>query len=103
MIIAITPAGALDFRDRYDFKGFKIVVEKSGATNVEIASALKDVATLEADGKHAWVSQEALRNWDGQRQPADWIVAFDAMIEKVKKYGFVSDDGLWVRGHLEHL
>ena len=101
MIVAITAAGTLDFRDRYDFKGFKILVEKAGATDAEIAAALKGVAALEADGKHAWVSQEALRNWEGQRQPADWIVAFDSMIEKVKKYGFISDDGLSVRGHLE--
>jgi hypothetical protein len=101
MIIAITAAGTLDFRERDDFKGFKILVEKPAATEAEIAAALNGVATMDG-ADHAWVSQDALRNWGG-RQPADWIVAFDAMIEKVKKYGFVSDDGLSVRAHLERV
>jgi hypothetical protein len=100
MIIAITPSGSLEFREKDDFKGFKIAVEKSGATDAEIAAALKGVATMDGSG-HAWASLAALKNWGGKPQPADWIASFDAMIEKVKKYGFVSDDGASVRGHFE--
>ncbi len=100
MIIAITASGTPDFREREDFKGFKIVVEKPGAGDTEIATALTGVATMDG-GDHAWVSLAALRNWGGKPQPADWIASFDAMIEKVKKYGFVSDDGAAVRAHFE--
>lgn len=100
MIIAITPSGSLDFREKDDFKGFKIVVEKPGATDAEIAAALKDVATMDGSD-HAWVLQAALKNWNGEPQSVDWIAAFDAMLEKVKKYGYVSDDGASVRAHLE--
>ena len=100
MIIAITQSDALDFREKDDFKGFKIAVEKPGATDAEIAAALKGIATLDGTD-HAWVSLAALKNWGGKPQPADWIASFDAMIEKVKKYGFVSDDGTTVRAHFE--
>jgi hypothetical protein len=100
MIIAISPSGSLEFREKDDFKGFKITVEKPGASDTEIAEALKGVATLDGSD-HAWVSQAALKNWDGKQQPAEWIAAFDAMIEKVKKYGYVSDDGATVRAHFE--
>ena len=100
MIIAITPSGTLDLREKDDFKGFKIAVEKPGTTDAEIAAALQGVATMDGSD-HAWVSQAALKNWGGKPQPADWTTSFDAMIEKVKKYGYISDDGASVRGHFE--
>ncbi len=100
MIIAITPSGSLDLREKDDFKGFKITVEKPGATDVEIAAALKGVATIDGSD-HAWVSQAALKNWGGNPQPADWIASFDAMIEKVKKYGYVNEADATVRAHFE--
>jgi len=100
MIIAITPSGSLDLREKDDFKGFKIAVEKPGATDVEIAAALKGVATMDGSD-HAWVAAAAMKSWNGQPQPADWIASFDAMLEKVKKYGYVSDDGASVRAHFE--
>ena len=100
MIIAVTPSGSLDLREKDDFKGFKIAVEKPGATDADIAAALKGVATMDGSD-HAWVAASAMKNWNGQPQPADWIASFDAMLEKVKKYGYVSDDGASVRAHFE--
>jgi len=102
MIIAITANGALDFREKDDFKGFKIAVEKPGATDAEIAAALNGVATMDGSD-HAWVAAAVMKNWNDQPQPADWIAAFDAMLEKVKKYGYVSEDGASVRAHFERV
>ena len=101
MIIAITAAGTLELKEPDDFKGFNIAVEKPGMTDAEIAAALKPIATADADGKHFWVHQNALKNWNGKPQSADWAASFDAMVEKVKKYGFVDEATGNVRGHVE--
>ena len=42
-----------------------------------------------------------MKNWNGKPQPAEWIAAFDAMLEKVKKYGFVDEATGNVRAHIE--
>jgi hypothetical protein len=101
MIIAITAAATLELKEADDFKGFKIAAEKPGATDAEIAAALKPIATPDADGKHFWVHQTALKNWNGKPQSAEWIASFDAMVEKVKKYGFVDEATGNVRAHIE--
>src|SRR6202012_2946222 len=65
MIIAIPAAGTLELKENDDFKGFKIVAEKPGATDAEIADALKGVGALDAEHKHAWITQAAMKNWGG--------------------------------------
>jgi hypothetical protein len=101
MIIAITKAGRAELREPDDFKNFKILVEAAGAQPDFIAGALKGIATMEPDGKTAWVSQAALKNWQGKPQPADWVAAFDKMIASVKRFGWVRDEDATVRAHLE--
>jgi hypothetical protein len=100
MIIHVTPAGTAELREPGDFKNFKIAVERKDATGDFIAAALKGIAALEPDGKTAWVSQAALRHWQGRAQPPDWIASFDKMIESVRRFGWVRDDGT-VRAHVE--
>lgn len=100
MIIHVTPTGTAELKEPDDFKNFKITVERQGASNDFIAGALKGIAALEPDGKTAWVSQQALRNWRGRAQSPDWIASFDKMIESVRRFGWVRDDGT-VRAHVE--
>jgi hypothetical protein len=101
MIIAITHSSTLELREPNDFKGFKVLVEKPGLSDAAIDEALSGVATLDDDGKSAWVSGEALRHWGGQRQPAEWIASFDKMVETVKRFGWVNEADGTVRGHIE--
>lgn len=102
MIIAITQASALELKEADDFKGFKIAVEKPGMTDAEITAALKPIAAPDGDGKHYWVTQAAMKNWNGKAQPAEWSASFDAMLEKVKKYGYVDEATGNVKAHIEH-
>ena len=101
MIIAITVKGEVELREPDDFKGFKVFVERPGASIADIAAALRSVATLDADGKSAWVSQDALRRWNGKPQAAEWVASFDKMIESVKRFGWVNDEHGTVRAHIE--
>jgi hypothetical protein len=100
MIIHVTPQGTVELREPDDFKNFKIAVERKEAARDFIAGALQGVASLEPDGKTAWVSQQALRNWQGRAQAAEWVASFDKMVESVRRFGWVRDDGT-VRAHVE--
>ena len=101
MIIHVAPNGTVALNEPGDFKNFKIVVAKSGADAAFIAGALKDVAAVEPDAKTAWVSQAALKRWQGKDQPADWIASFDKMVESVRRFGWVRDSDASVRAHIE--
>jgi hypothetical protein len=96
MIIVVTEAGTVDLTERDDFKNFKIAVAKKDAVQDFIAGALKGVAALEPDGKTAWVSAAALK----RGQTPEWGASFDKMVESVRRFGWVRDDGT-VRAHVE--
>ncbi len=101
MIIQITADGQVDFIDRENFKAFKITAPATHGSVEALAKALGGVAQVADDGKTAWVSQDALRRWGGQPQPAEWIAAFDRMIESVKRFGWIDEAAGTVRGHIE--
>ena len=96
MIIVVSEAGKVELAERDDFKNFKISVAKAGAGADFIAQALHGLAVPEPDGKTAWVSAAALK----REKPADWIASFDKMVESVRRFGWVRDDGT-VRAHIE--
>ncbi len=100
MIIHVNEAGAVELRERDDFKNFKIAVERAGAAHDFISRALQGVAALDPDGKTAWVKGDALRTWQGRAQPPEWVASFDKMVESVRRFGWVREDGA-VRAHVE--
>jgi len=82
MIIAVT-AGSVELQAADDFKGFKIA----------------GIATVEPDGTTAWVKQAAVKRLRAEQPPAEWVAAFDKMVESVRRFGWVKDDS--VRAHIE--
>ena len=100
MIIHVTPEGAVELRERDDFKNFKIAVERQAPSHDFIARALTGIAALEPDGKTAWVKADALRAWQGRAQAPEWVASFDKMVESVRRFGWVREDGT-VRAHVE--
>jgi hypothetical protein len=100
MIIHVTPEGAVELQNRDDFKAFKITVARNDANPDLAARALYAIATFDPDGKTAWVKCDALRTWQGRAQSAEWVQSFDKMIESVRRFGWVRDDGT-VRAHVE--
>jgi hypothetical protein len=103
MIIAITAAGTPELREPDDFKGFKVVIEKPNMPDNEIEAALRGIAYFDAENLNLWFHQGALKNWDGKPRAAEWVASFDAMVEKVKKYGFVDEATGSVRAHIERV
>jgi len=97
MIIAVTAHG-VELQAADDFKGFKIVAA-AGLSGAALAQALGGIATVEADGKTAWVKRDAVKWLRAEHPPADWVAAFDKMVESVRRFGWVKDDT--VRAHIE--
>jgi len=96
MIIAVT-AGGVELQAADDFKGFKIVA--AGLSGAALTQALAGIATVEPDGKTAWVKQAAVKRLRAEPPPADWSAAFDKMVDSVRRFGWVQDDT--VRAHIE--
>jgi hypothetical protein len=101
MIIQVNGDGSVELVERDNFKAFKITAPASHASAQALQQALTGIAQVDAEGKFAWVSQEALRQWQGTRQPAEWIASFDAMINAVKRFGWIDEAAGTVRGHVE--
>jgi len=97
MIIAVT-AGSVELQAADDFKGFKIVAAP-GLSAPALDQALAGIATVEPDGTTAWVKQAAVKRLRAEQPPAEWVAAFDKMVESVRRFGWVKDDS--VRAHIE--
>ena len=100
MIIRLSPDGALHLDAPEDFKRFKVVVEDAGKDIVRARDALKPVAKLE-DETTAWVSEAALRRWDGLKDDGAWQDGLTAMIAKAEPYGWVDRATGIVKAHVE--
>ena len=100
MIIHIKSAHDVELQDPENFKAFKITLG-GPLSQADIATALAGIATVDADGKTAWVSGAALKNWKGKPQPAEWQASFDKMVDAVKKFGWVNEADATVRAHVE--
>ena len=100
MIIFVTAEGRAELREPDEFRGFKIVA--GGASGAAaLTAALAGIAKVEANGKTAWVSREAVRRLRGPNPPPEWLAAFDRMVESVRRFGWVDDRAGSVRAHIE--
>jgi len=98
MIIRVTQ-DRVELQDADEFKSFKIAA--AGLSPAALCAALQDVATVDADGKTAWVTRTAVRRLRGEPVPTAWLTAFDRMIESVRRFGWVNDTDGTVRAHIE--
>ena len=100
MIISVHATNDVTLDEEQDFRAFKVVVRIPEATLEEARVALAGVATL-PDRDTAWVSAEALREWRGVKDNADWQKSFDAMIEKAKPHGWIDQANNTIKAHVE--
>jgi hypothetical protein len=100
MIIRLSRDGALHLDAPEDFKRFKVVVEDAGKDVARARAALASVARLEDEGT-AWVSEAALRRWDGLKDDGAWQDGLTAMIAKAEPYGWVDRAAGAIKAHVE--
>jgi len=100
MHISVHATNDVTFDDEQNFRAFKVVVRIPEATLEEARVALAGVATL-PDRDTAWVSADALRQWRGVKDDAEWQKGFDAMIEKAKPHGWIDEANNTIKAHVE--
>lgn len=100
MIISVHATNDVTLDEKDDFRGFKVVVKIPDASLDEARVALSGLATL-SDRDTAWVSAEALRQWRGVRDDAEWQKNFDTMIEKAKPHGWIDEANNTIKAHVE--
>ncbi len=101
MIVRLDASGPrLDDAD--NFRAFKVVVEAAASEREAITKAATDAVRFETD-EQAWVAISALESWPGHGQDAQFRASLQAMIEKAKPFGWISEDGRFVRAHVEWL
>jgi len=100
MIIRLSRGGAIELDAPTDFKRFKVVVEDTGKDLARARQALAPVATL-ANEATAWVSEAALRRWDGFEGDRDWQDGLTQMIAKAEPRGWVDRAAGAIKAHVE--
>jgi hypothetical protein len=100
MIISVHATNDVTLDDAGNFRAFKVVVNIPDATLEEARVALSGIATM-PDRETAWVSADALRQWRGVKDDAEWQKSFGAMIEKAKPHGWIDEANNAVKAHVE--
>ena len=100
MHLSVHATNDITLDDEQNFRAFKVVIRIPEATLEEARVALSGVATM-PDRETAWVSAEALRQWRGVKDNAEWQSNFNAMIEKAKPHGWIDEANNAVKAHVE--
>jgi hypothetical protein len=91
--------GAVTLVDPTDFGGFHVAVAGGGVDDPRLAPVLAPHGHLDAD--HAWIDTEAVVALAGPAADEAWTAGFAAMVAYARDKGFLSDDGQYLRAHLE--
>lgn len=100
MHLSVHATNDITLDDEQNFRAFKVVIRIPDATLEEARVALAGVATL-PDRETAWVSAEALRQWRGVKDNAEWQMQFDAMMQEAKPHGWIDEANNAIKAHVE--
>lgn len=91
--------GDVTLEDADDFKHFKIVVDADLARQAEVARGFEGLVEF-VDAGTAWVSQAALRAFDGRASNGQWQAGLDAMVAKARPHDWVHATTGAIRAHV---
>jgi hypothetical protein len=100
MFVKVSATSAVTLEDRANFRAFKLVVTGNPAKIDATRKSLAGIAEL-PDDKTAWISEAALRRWEGVTQDQAWQQNLSAMIEKAKPHGWIDETRKAIKAHIE--
>jgi hypothetical protein len=101
MIIRVIGASrSTEIDDPRNFKAFSVRIE-GAADDATLAELLGRIA-VKHDLEHAWISEQALRDWPSLKSEAWWQDGLTGMIAAVQKFGWIDNDSRSIRAHIEH-
>jgi predicted transcriptional regulator len=100
IIRLIAQSRSIEIDDPNNFRAFSVRVEGL-LTPAEQDKLLGGIA-VKQDGEHAWISEQALRDWPRFKAESWWQEGLTGMIAAVQKYGWIDNDSRSIRAHIEH-
>jgi hypothetical protein len=100
MIRIIASRRSIEIEDARNFKAFSVRIE--GGDPAVQAGLLGRVA-LRSDLEHAWISEQALREWPEFKSEAWWQQGLTNMIAAVQKFGWIDNVNHSIRAHIERV
>jgi len=102
MIIRVVASSrSVEIDDVRNFRAFSVRVEGSMEPTVQ-AELLGRVAVT-SDREHAWISEQALRNWPSLKSEAWWQDGLTNMIAAAQKFGWIDQANQSIRAHIEYV
>lgn len=98
MRVLITDSGAVRVEDPNVFD--MLALETRVPLHRTVAALQSSGLALGIENGHAWLSIAALKRAAATGED-EWAERFDHMIDAVRRYGWVSEDGQHVRAHVE--
>jgi hypothetical protein len=100
MFIKVSVTSTVTLEDRDNFRAFKLVMTGNPTKLDAARKALAGIAEL-PDDKTAWISEAALRHWEGVAQDQGWQQSLSAMIEKARPHGWIDEQRKAIKAHIE--
>ena len=101
MIIRLVgPSRTIEIDDPGNFKAFSVRIE--GAMDPALQAELLGRVAVSSDREHAWISEQALRDWPALAPEAWWQAGLSNMIAAVQKLGWIDQANQSVRAHIEY-
>jgi predicted transcriptional regulator len=101
VIIRLVGAGrSIKIDEPQNFRAFSVKVEGS-IDPAEQARLLSRIAVT-SSREHAWISEQALREWPSLAAEAWWQEGLSNMIKAAERFGWVDAANRSIRAHIEY-
>jgi hypothetical protein len=102
MIIRIIASSrSIDIDDAHNFRAFAVRIEGTFDDPAVQAELLGRVA-VSSDREHAWISEQALRDWPPFKSESWWQEGLTKMIAAVQPFGWIDNVNHSIRAHIEY-
>ena len=102
MIRMIAAQRSIEIDEPQNFTAFSLRIEGRFDDPAIEAELLGRIA-VRHDREHAWISEQALRDWPTLTSEAWWQDGLTKMIAAVQKFGWIDNDSHSIRAHIERL
>ncbi len=100
IIRLIAKSRSIEIDDPKNFKAFSVRIE--GVLDPVAQAELLGRIAVKHDAGHAWISEQALRDWPQLKSEVWWQDGLTGMIAAVQKFGWIDNDSRSIRAHIEH-
>jgi len=100
IIRLIAKSRSIEIDDPRNFRAFSVRID--GALDSAAQAELLGRIAVKHDKEHAWISEQALRDWPSLKAESWWQDGLTGMIAAVQKFGWIDNDSRSIRAHVEY-